>query len=214
MKQTLDNYINKHYSQLLTVCDHITQRKKYHNDNLKFELFNEVIIKIYSNLETSNSFLNTEIEFIKYFTKFSHQFYRWERDRCQTAKKDNSLFSYKVQSESFNYKTSLNNNTVEKIYIDAENTDADTKNYLHELINNDIDYKRGLNYIRLQNIVKHFDLVEKQLYQLFIIENRDVLEVYNIINTKIPDCIPYHRLLRMKKSLIKKIKYNLANDYR
>lgn len=218
----MDQFLIDNYNYLLKIADNISKRSQFKEIDMKYTLLHTCIEKIYTNLDTINTFLTDTDSFRKYLTKFMSQHFKWQKSRCfnDINHKDNELFTFRKEVIDIN----TNNDNVddyidniepdehahELMILDAENVNEITKMYLKDLLLNDIPIDRGLKYTEIFNILKHFTPVEKELFNLYFIQELPVSKIHKVIVSHVDyDPIRYKELLKMIKNLKIKIQSEL-----
>jgi len=216
-------YFNKNYSRFLEISKNITRRYK-NNTILRDNLLHDVYLSIYNRLDKHYEMLQTELDFIKYTTKYLKQFFIWQRNLKQINRKDNSLFTYEgtyteTQNQIGSHKNKnyeildietigngITDNKAEKlIYLQAENTDDITKLFLEDLISNDIDIEKGLMVNKIKHVAKSLSLDEYQIFDMYYLQELNCLEIYNELKRTNTNYMSYLKIRTKQKEVRKKI---------
>ncbi len=206
-KQRLDYLINKNYKHLFDVATNITKRHGT-DSTLKYNLFHECYVLWATNIEVSNFYLETDLDFIRYCTKFLKQFYTWKKKDVIRKRRDNALFTFRANQTPEQIKKNTNipdelkhneyraviiqdETAQENIYLQSESINEITKLFLYDLISNDISIERGMIIHKMANHLKSVakDILtefEYDIFDLYFLQEMDCLEIsklYKMENT-------------------------------
>lgn len=207
-KIALDNLIIKHYDYLLDVAGNITQRNR--KVDQKYNLLHEVFIILYDRIDKHNTYLNSDLDFRRYVTKFLKQFYVWQRNLAHINRKDNSIFSWQPSADEIDPKALYieeipEDTTEDLIYLEAENTNDITKLFLRDMILNDHSIENGLQVNKIKLAATKLDLLEIQIFDMFYMQELSCIDIYNELKRTNDRPIGYHTILRIQKEVRQKI---------
>lgn len=217
-KTKLDLLIDKHYQYLLEVAGGVCIKKSSTNNRIKFDLLHDSIIDIYDRLNSSNTFLKSDNDFLNYMKKYLKQKYFYERSMSHNRQRDYPLFSYTPINNPDTINFMIDNKGINKqeeqlIILEAENTNEETKDFLRDIIYNDLTIERGLQFISVMQLYDNRILSDREryLFHSIFLDKQTPYQIYKESNTINKKSTEYYALLAEVKQLKEKIK-NIIND--
>lgn len=217
-KERLDFLFKKHYNYLLEIAGGCTIKKTSTNNRIKYDLLHDTIVQLYEKLENNFDFLNTENGFLNYMKLYMKNKYIWELSKSYHRKQDFSIITYcpNIDPEIATYmiEQNQNENSENLIYLQAESVNEDTKDFLRDLLLNDITIERGLQFNRVMQLYdeKILTLRERELFHSIFLDKQSVLTIFKENKKEDTPSTQYHYLLKEVKELKIKIKSIINYD--
>lgn len=207
-KKRLDSLVNQHYTTLLSLSSIVT-RRSVNKRELRHNLLHDVLVKMYETVETSNKYLSTEEDFLRYAKGMMNRQFTWARNKKHGRKKDNSLFTYQQSSDECNvsalYQENITDKSHEQLYIDCENVDDMTKLFLKDMLLNDIPVEKGIMVNRILDIGNTLEGVEREIFELYFVQEINCLEIYKELKRTNTEHMSYAKILSIQKDIKRKI---------
>jgi hypothetical protein len=208
-KQLLDSYVEKNYQHLMDISSGCCSTLYYRRREASTELLHHCLVEIYENLEKKNSFCRSEVDFLKYIKTYMKLKLRWERSMSWSRKRDFTLQTYRPHTGDGHDALVLCNIPVseETIYLDAENTDDNTKDFLRDLMLNNISVERGLQFYELVRVMEGnlLTTAEKEIFHNHFLDGRSGRKIFHDRQMAGDSTKNYKDTLKEIESLRKKI---------
>lgn len=205
LRISLDRMFSVVYDRILDRVNFVKGREE------KQELLSFTILDLYERspkgLEKS---LRSEKDFINFFCGCMFNNYKWQKHKPN--KKDQHLTLFQEtdsgDSDEENSHHDPYNNDHEFIYLEAENTDEKTKDYIKDLLNQDLPYDKIQKLFRLPEIIAKLSPSDKIFYQMSFVEGMSSREISKKLSEKIkiPHTEVWYRIKFIRNFIHEEIK--------
>lgn len=215
----MNNYnklLDKHYKYLLKISSNCTNKYKYRDNNIHYAVLNEVIINVSKNINKNKSFMKSDDDFLKYMTGYIRNYTNWYIKNLNFKGTDNKLFTAnntKIDEYYMNnYNEEYDDIQQRKNEIDFEMINKNEKEFLKQLIQEDISIERGILYNDVLLFVSKQSLEEQILFELKYLKKMTIKEIHSTIQSKCDFKFPMFLITDKLKKLKLKIKNEFYND--